>query len=101
MKIKRLITDNGSAYRSKLFAETCQALAIKHSFTKPYCPQTNGKAERFIQTCLREWPMDGFGPTVPNESRGCHPSWPTTTSGDHTQPSATALQPPACLGTTC
>lgn len=53
--IKRLITDNGSAYRSKLFAKTCQALGIKHSFTKPYCPQTNGKAERFIQTCLREW----------------------------------------------
>ena len=53
--IKRLITDNGSAYRSGLFARTCQALGIKHSFTKPYRPQTNGKAERFIQTCLREW----------------------------------------------
>ncbi|WP_418127452.1 IS481 family transposase [Variovorax sp. KK3] len=53
--IKRLITDNGSAYRSRLFAKTCQALGIKHSFTKPYRPQTNGKAERFIQTCLREW----------------------------------------------
>jgi len=55
VKIKRLITDNGSAYRSKLFAKTCQALGIKHTFTKPYRPQTNGKAERFIQTCLREW----------------------------------------------
>jgi transposase InsO family protein len=53
--IKRLLTDNGSAYRSKLFAKTCESLGIKHSFTKPYCPQTNGKAERFIQTCLREW----------------------------------------------
>lgn len=53
--IKRLLTDNGSAYRSKLFAKTCQGLGIKHSFTKPYCPQTNGKAERFIETCLREW----------------------------------------------
>ena len=55
VKIKRLITDNGSAYRSQLFAKTCQALGIKHTFTKPYRPQTNGKAERFIQTCLREW----------------------------------------------
>ncbi|TJZ61034.1 IS481 family transposase [Chitiniphilus eburneus] len=55
VKIERLITDNGSAYRSGLFARTCQALGIKHSFTKPYRPQTNGKAERFIQTCLREW----------------------------------------------
>jgi transposase InsO family protein len=53
--VKRLLTDNGSAYRSRLFAKTCQALGIKHSFTKPYRPQTNGKAERFIQTCLREW----------------------------------------------
>lgn len=53
--IKRLITDNGPAYRSKLFARTCQALGIKHTFTRPYRPQTNGKAERFIQTCLREW----------------------------------------------
>jgi transposase InsO family protein len=53
--IKRLLTDNGSAYRSKLFSKTCKDLGIKHSFTKPYCPQTNGKAERFIQTCLREW----------------------------------------------
>ena len=53
--IKRLITDNGPAYRSRLFARTCHALGIKHTFTKPYRPQTNGKAERFIQTCLREW----------------------------------------------
>jgi transposase InsO family protein len=55
VKVKRLLTDNGSAYRSKLFAKTCQALGIKHTFTRPYRPQTNGKAERFIQTCLREW----------------------------------------------
>lgn len=53
--IKRLITDNGPAYRSQLFAKTCQALGIKHTFTRHYRPQTNGKAERFIQTCLREW----------------------------------------------
>ena len=53
--IKRLLTDNGSAYRSKLFNKTCQALGIKHTYTRPYTPQTNGKAERFIQTCLREW----------------------------------------------
>jgi transposase InsO family protein len=55
VRIERLLTDNGSAYRSRLFAKTCQALGIKHSFTRPYRPQTNGKAERFIQTCLREW----------------------------------------------
>ncbi|WYX30792.1 IS481 family transposase [Achromobacter denitrificans] len=53
--IKRLITDNGSAYRSRLFAQACRDLGIKHRFTRHYRPQTNGKAERFIQTCLREW----------------------------------------------
>jgi len=55
VRIKRLLTDNGSAYRSQLFNKTCQALGIKHTYTRPYTPQTNGKAERFIQTCLREW----------------------------------------------
>ena len=55
VRVERLLTDNGAAYRSRLFAKTCQALGIKHCFTKPYHPQTNGKAERFIQTCLREW----------------------------------------------
>lgn len=53
--VKRLLTDNGSAYRSKAFRRACEALGIKHTFTRPYRPQTNGKAERFIQTCLREW----------------------------------------------
>lgn len=46
--IKRLITDNGTAYRSRLFARACQALGIKHFFTRLYRLQTNGKAERFI-----------------------------------------------------
>jgi len=55
VKIERLLTDNGSAYRSKLFRKACEALGIKHTYTRPYRPQTNGKAERFIQTCLREW----------------------------------------------
>ncbi len=52
---KRVLTDNGSAFRSKAFAKACRDLALKHSFTKPYRPQTNGKAERFIQSALREW----------------------------------------------
>ena len=55
VRIKGLLTDNGPAYRSQLFAQTCKALGIKHRFTRAYRPQTNGKAERFIQTCLREW----------------------------------------------
>ncbi len=55
VRIKRVLTDNGAAYRSTLFNKTCQALGIKHTYTRAYSPQTNGKAERFIQTCLREW----------------------------------------------
>ena len=53
--VRRLLTDNGSAFRSREFAAACQALDITHKFTRPYRPQTNGKAERFIQSALREW----------------------------------------------
>jgi transposase InsO family protein len=55
IKIQRVLTDRGSTYRSKLFAAACLQLGLKHRFTKPYRPQTNGKAERFIQTITREW----------------------------------------------
>ena len=55
IKVQRLMTDNGSCYRSKAFNKVCQALGIKHIYTKPYTPKTNGKAERFIQSSLREW----------------------------------------------
>jgi transposase InsO family protein len=53
--VQRVMTDNGSAYRSKLFAKALQAAGARHVRTKPYTPRTNGKAERFIQTSLREW----------------------------------------------
>lgn len=53
--IKRLLTDNGSAFRSKAFRAACAELGIRHKFTRAYRPQTNGKAERFIQSALREW----------------------------------------------
>ena len=52
---KAIMSDNGSCYISKLFAQNRQALGLRHLFTRPYTPQTNGKAERFIQTSLREW----------------------------------------------
>jgi len=53
--VRRVLTDNGSAFRSRAFAAACRQLAVKHSYTRPYRPQTNGKAERFIQSALREW----------------------------------------------
>ncbi len=52
---ERLITDNGSAYRSTVHAIACRALKIRHLRTRPYRPQTNGKAERFIRTLLGGW----------------------------------------------
>jgi transposase InsO family protein len=53
--VRALLTDNGSSYRSAQFRQACQTMHIKHHRTKPYTPRTNGKAERFIQTALREW----------------------------------------------
>ncbi|MDB5432368.1 MAG: family transposase, partial [Caulobacter sp.] len=53
--VTRVMTDNGSCYKSHAFRDACARLGLKHIRTKPYTPQTNGKAERFIQTALREW----------------------------------------------
>jgi transposase InsO family protein len=55
IRVRRIMTDNGSAYRSKYIASDLAKLEIRHLFTRPYTPRTNGKAERFIQTSLREW----------------------------------------------
>jgi len=55
VEVQRVMTDNGSCYKSKAFAKACKDLKLKHIRTKPYTPKTNGKAERFIQTALREW----------------------------------------------
>jgi transposase InsO family protein len=55
IQVRGLLTDNGSCYRSHLFRQACAQLGIRHRFTRPYTPRTNGKAERFIQTALREW----------------------------------------------
>jgi transposase InsO family protein len=53
--VRRVMTDNGGCYKSFLFRDLCRELGLKHLRTKPYTPKTNGKAERFIQTALREW----------------------------------------------
>jgi len=55
IRFRALLTDNGPAYRSRAFACSCKQLGIKHRFTRPYTPRTNGKAERFIRTALQEW----------------------------------------------
>jgi transposase InsO family protein len=55
IRSERVMTDNGACYRSKAFRTACGRLGLRQIFTKPYTPKTNGKAERFIQTALREW----------------------------------------------
>ena len=55
VRIERVMTDNGSPFVSRPFAELCNAEGMKHKRTRPYTPRTNGKVERFIQTLLREW----------------------------------------------
>lgn len=55
VQIREVLTDNAPCYHSREFAQTCAHLGLKRRYTRPYTPRTNGKAERFIQTALREW----------------------------------------------
>jgi transposase InsO family protein len=61
--VTRVMTDNGSCYKAFAFRDACRDLGIKHTRTRPYTPKTNGKAERFIQTALREWAYAQAYPT--------------------------------------
>jgi transposase InsO family protein len=55
IEVERVMTDNGSCYKSFAFRAACKRFSLRHIRTRPYTPKTNGKAERFIQTSLREW----------------------------------------------
>jgi transposase InsO family protein len=63
VKVHRVMTDNGSSFRSRRYAKALRLLKIKHLRTRPYTPKTNGKAERFVQTSLREWAYAQAYPT--------------------------------------
>ena len=60
------MSDNGSGYVSRRFTAMCQTLGLRHLRTRPYTPRTNGKAERFIQTLLREWAYIAAYPSSAN-----------------------------------
>lgn len=93
VQIERVLTDNGSCYRSTDFAETCAQLQINHSRTRPRRPQTNGKAERFIQTLLREWAYARLY-TTSDERAATLPTW--ITHYNYRRPHASlSHQPPA------
>lgn len=74
VQVQRVMTDNGAAYRSTPFAKTCRWLHLQHKRTRPYTPRTNGKAERFIQTLLRQW---AYQRAYPNSARrnSTLPAW--------------------------
>lgn len=73
VKVGQIMTDNGSAYRSRRFARLLRRLGIRHLRTRPYTPRTNGKAERFIQTLLREWAYAFVYPSSEHRSNELQP----------------------------
>jgi transposase InsO family protein len=103
--VERVMTDNGSAYRSHHWRHACGGLALRHLRTRPYTPRTNGKAERFIQTSLREWAYARPFATSHERTAALLP-WLDhyNTARPHAalahQPPATRLRPPAFLGST-
>lgn len=71
--VRRVLSDNGSGYRSGVFRAACAALRVQHRRTRVYTPRTNGKAERFIQTLLREWAYAESYPTSTDRRRALRP----------------------------
>jgi transposase InsO family protein len=90
--VERVMTDNGSAYRSRLFRARLAAAGLRHIRTRPYTPRTNGKAERFIQTSLREW---AYAYTYQTSAERAHAMQPWITRYNHLRPhSALRGNPP-------
>lgn len=81
--VERVMTDNGSAYRSKRFAAALRHAGLRHVRTRPYTPRTNGKAERFIQTSLREW---AYGRTYASSAERAQAIKPWTDAYNLTRP---------------
>lgn len=74
IEVERVLSDNGACYRSRVHAQACAELGMRHIFTRPYRPQTNGKAERFIQTLTNRWAYGAiYGSSV--ERTGALPGW--------------------------
>ena len=74
VKVERVLSDNGSCYKSHAWRETCAELQIRHKKTRPYRPQTNGKIERFHRTMAQEWAFARHYPNEPTR-RSALPAW--------------------------
>lgn len=92
VKVERVLSDNGSAYRSNAWADACTDLGITHKRTRPYRPQTNGKIERFHRTLAEEWAYRRFY-TSEDERRAVLPRW-LHFYNHHRPHSAIGNQPP-------
>ena len=93
VQVERVMTDNGSAYRSHAFRKLITASGCKHIRTRPYTPRTNGKAERFIQTSLREW---AYLRAYQSSAERTQAMTPWITTYNHSRPhSALKGNPPA------
>ena len=93
VSVERIMTDNGSAYRSHAFRARLKEAAIRHIRTRPYTPKTNGKAERFIQTSLREW---AYARAYQSSAERGHAMTPWIANYNHSRPhSALGGKPPA------
>ena len=85
VRVERVMTDNGSAYRSHDFRQSMTAAGLRHLRTRPYTPRTNGKAERFIQTALREW---AYGRPYASSDERCQAIDPWLHHYNHHRPHA-------------
>ena len=94
--VERVMTDNGSAYRSHHWRHACGGLALRHLRTRPYTPRTNGKAERFIQTSLREWAYARPFATSHERTAALSLGSTTTTPPGRTPPWPTSRRSPVC-----
>ncbi len=74
--VQRILSDNGACYRSHAHQHACSTLRIRHSFTRPYRPRTNGKAERFIQTLVNRWAYGAIYGSSAERTRAL-PGWLT------------------------
>jgi hypothetical protein len=91
IRVERLMTDKGNAYRSTIHALACKALGIKHLRTRPYWPRTNGKAERFIRTLLGGWAYGAIYRS--SEERAEHSAAGSTTTLADDPTAASAAKP--------
>ena len=97
--VTRVMTDNGSCYKSFAFRDACKALGLRHIRTRPYTPKTNGKAERFIQTSLREWAYARAYPTSEHRKTALEPwlhnyNWHRPHGSLHSMPPISRLAQP-------